>query len=258
LRGHEVGQGALPRRVNRQVALAAPEPTPCAQLRLLGAFRVSTTVGDVVLPGSAQRVLAFLAVHQKWVPRPLVAGSLWPNTTDQRAAACLRSAIWRLRPHRVALVETAVARIRLAPSVDVDLNRFTRIAHDLEGGTPIDDVRDLPDGFEEELLPDSYEDWVVVWRERWRQLRLRALEQLAAIYSGAGSYGLAIRAGRAAVQTEPLRESAHRSLIRAHLAEGNREEAIRQYRCYRRLLWEELGLEPSAIMGRLVGPLMPN
>jgi DNA-binding SARP family transcriptional activator len=47
------------------------------------------------------------------------------------------------------------------------------------------------------------------------------------------------------VAVEPLRESAHRALIGAHLAEGNRVEALRQLARLRHLLREELGVEPS-------------
>jgi DNA-binding SARP family transcriptional activator len=56
----------------------------------------------------------------------------------------------------------------------------------------------------------------------------------------------AILAGLAAVEGEPLRESAHRTLINAYLAEGNCAEAVRQFRSYQRLIHEELALAPSS------------
>jgi len=55
------------------------------------------------------------------------------------------------------------------------------------------------------------------------------------------------------VAQEPLRESAHRLVVEAHLADGNVCEAIRQYRLYARLLDRHLGLEPSPRMSALVG-----
>jgi DNA-binding SARP family transcriptional activator len=58
------------------------------------------------------------------------------------------------------------------------------------------------------------------------------------------------------VQAEPLRESAHRSVIAVHLAEGNHAEALRQYDGYRRLLASELGLRPSPVIRTMVGPLL--
>jgi DNA-binding SARP family transcriptional activator len=58
--------------------------------------------------------------------------------------------------------------------------------------------------------------------------------------------------GLASIAGEPLRESAHRAVIRIHLAEGNKAEAFRQYRLYRTLLHDQLGLSPSAQMEELV------
>jgi DNA-binding SARP family transcriptional activator len=54
-----------------------------------------------------------------------------------------------------------------------------------------------------------------------------------------------------------LRETAHRTLIEAHLAEGNWSEARRQFRRCERLLKEELGVEPAASMRRLVEARLP-
>jgi DNA-binding SARP family transcriptional activator len=48
-----------------------------------------------------------------------------------------------------------------------------------------------------------------------------------------------------AISAEPLRESAHRSLIKAHIAEGNLTEARRAYLAYRGLVQRELGVLPS-------------
>ena len=44
-----------------------------------------------------------------------------------------------------------------------------------------------------------------------------------------------------------------RTLIRAHLAEGNRVEALRQFALYGRLMRDELGLEPSPDVSALLG-----
>jgi DNA-binding SARP family transcriptional activator len=60
----------------------------------------------------------------------------------------------------------------------------------------------------------------------------------------AGRHGEAVAAGLAAVQAEPLRESTHRVLINAHLAAGNRAKAQHQFDQCRRVLLDELGLEP--------------
>jgi DNA-binding SARP family transcriptional activator len=49
-----------------------------------------------------------------------------------------------------------------------------------------------------------------------------------------------------AIRVEPLRESAQRALVEAHLAAGNLVEASRVYELYRELLRRELSVEPSS------------
>jgi len=57
------------------------------------------------------------------------------------------------------------------------------------------------------------------------------------------------------MKVEPLRESAHASLIRVHLAEGNQSEALRVYERYRSMLQSLLGLEPTPLITSLVEPI---
>jgi SARP family transcriptional regulator, regulator of embCAB operon len=103
-----------------------------------------------------------------------------------------------------------------------------------------------------DLLPDWYDDWVLLEAEDWRQLRVHALEALAARLTASGRWGEAARAASAAVRVEPLRESAHAALIQVHLAEGNQSEAVRQFAHYRALLHAELRLEPTARLHQLM------
>jgi len=99
-----------------------------------------------------------------------------------------------------------------------------------------------------DLLPDWYDDWLQDEREGLRQIRLHALESLARGLSESGRHADAIQAALAALRLEPLRETAHHTLIEIHLAEGNWSEACRQFQRCRQLLREELGVEPSDSM----------
>jgi DNA-binding SARP family transcriptional activator len=99
-----------------------------------------------------------------------------------------------------------------------------------------------------ELLPGWDDDWVLLERERLRQLRLHALEVLADKLARAGRQREAVQAACAAVRAEPLRESAHRTLVRVHLAGGDVAEAVRAYRDFRDVLARELGVAPSEQM----------
>ena len=105
------------------------------------------------------------------------------------------------------------------------------------------------------MLPDWYDDWVLVEAEEWRQLRLHALESLADRLLAERRFGESAGAALAAVRAEPLRETARGAVIRVHLAEGNQSEALAEFARYRTLLQAELGLEPTARLRDLVRDL---
>ena len=226
---------------------------PRARLALLGTLDLELDGEPVPLPASARRLLAFSALHGRPLSRVFVAGTLWLGSeSDARAAASLRSALWRL--HRAAgeVVRADARELSLAPWVEVDLYRVSQVAHEVLAGRALrpDLVRQL--AWSEELLPDWYDGWVETERERFRQLRLHALERLCERLCAAGRFDDALEAGLAAVRAEPLRESAHRAMIGMHLAEGNVGEAVRQYDTCERLMSRELGVRPSRKTLRLV------
>ena len=229
---------------------------PQVTLGLLNHFGLHCDDEAVTLPASAQRLLAFLALHEHPMRRVYVAGVLWIDTPEDRAFANLRSTLWRLNKPGYQLIEATSKQLRLAPAVRVDFRDASALAHRLLGdslGPEGLDVDWTP--LAGELLPDWYDEWVLIERERYRQVGLHALENLAERLIAERRFGRALETGLAAVAGEPLRESAHRVLIKAHLAEGNVSEAIRQYRVYRELLRDQLSLDPSPAMEALVGGL---
>jgi DNA-binding SARP family transcriptional activator len=232
----------------------APETTR-SRLSLLAGFALDVDGQPVRLPLSAQRVVAFVALHERPLQRVFVAGNLWLDASEERANASLRTALWRLRQPGCTLVEATTTHVALAPGVEVDVReageRARRVLRREEPAA--DDLAALC--YVGDLLPDWYDDWVLIERERIRQTRLHALEALCLELTDRRRFAEATEAGLAAVAGEPLRESAHRALVRAHLAEGNPGEAIRQFRLLRRLLHDQLGLEPSAAMCELVEAL---
>jgi DNA-binding SARP family transcriptional activator len=206
----------------------------------------------VSLPLGAQRLVAFVALHERPLQRDYVAGMLWLDTPDTRAAANLRSMLWRIQKRAPGLIDAREHGLRLARDVPLDLRDAERLARrELDGEVDENPARD-PSLFAADLLPDWYEDWVLLERERFRQLRLRALEALCERRLQGGRLNEALEAGLLSLAGEPLRESAHRALVRVHLADGNAVEALRQYRLCRRLLSEQLGIEPTEQMRDLV------
>ncbi len=228
---------------------------------LLDGFELRRGGRVVPVPMTVQRVLVFLALHDRPVPRSQVAGTLWLDASEQRATASLRSALWRLRRPGAGdpLVEVSQGHLRLAAGVTVDYREVVGYARALLDEASGEAALERNAGcLSRELLPGWWEDWVLVERERFRQLRLHALEACCRRLARVGRFAQAVDAGLAAVALEPLRESAHRLLISVYLAEGNRAEAVRQYQAYRRLLRDELALEPSPQVQAILGDLLTN
>ncbi len=232
------------------------ERDPPLRLSLIRGFELRSGDSVVRVAFSAQRLMAFVALQDRAVRRSHASGMLWTDAPEQRASSSLRSALWRSpslngRP----LIVASSTHLWLNPAVQVDFHEVVSRAVlliDREGGLQAtDDVGVQLRQFGDDLLPDWYEDWLLVERERFRQLRLHALEAICHRLTNVGRYALALEAGLAAVACEPLRESAQRQVIRVHLREGNATEAVRQYRGFARLLANELGVRPSASMEQL-------
>ena len=109
-----------------------------------------------------------------------------------------------------------------------------------------------------ELLPGWYDDWTTLERERLRQRVLHALEALSREFRRRGRHAEAVEAALAAVNSEPLRESAQRVLVEAHLGECNWVEAERAFISYRDFLERELGVSPSRDLNALVYDSAPT
>lgn len=179
---------------------------------------------------------------------------------DERAAANLRTALWRINRLGFPLVLSERGDIELADRVDVDVRAVTRRAASLLGPTPLAGLADTASvhDFDADLLPGWYEDWVLLEQERFRQLRLHALEALCLRLISEHQLAEAVQAGLAAVACEPLRETAQTALVSAYLAEGNVIEAVHQYRAYAQMLDESLGIEPGPQIEALILAARPT
>lgn len=225
-------------------------------LQLLGGFCLTRRDERVAVSQPAEKLLAFLGLHQAFLARLYVSGHLWGETTDERASGRLRTALWQLRSVDSALVISDRTRIGLGPMVSVDVREMETQARALlsPGGARDYDLR----LFQSDLLPDWYDDWILIEQLQQQQLQLDVLDRIASDSLRRGDHGIAVRAAMAATRVDPLRESSHRLAVRAHLALGNRAEAMRQFDRYADLLYLEFGLAPSPEMAALTEGLRPS
>jgi DNA-binding SARP family transcriptional activator len=226
------------------------------RLRLLPTFQLEVDGGVAHLQAGAQRLLAYLALQDGPVLRANVAGVLWLRSTEEHAHASLRSAIWRLGRVGVPLIAADRAVLELDGPFEVDFRQVVARASHLIADPQHCNVRELDaKTLSLDLLVGWHEDWVVPEQERLRQLRAHALEAVARQLAAEGRFGPAVDAAFAAVRAEPLRETAHRTLIEIHVAEGNPAEAMQHYRQFAALLDRKVGMEPSEPLRRLIAEM---
>lgn len=222
-----------------------------AHLELFGGWLLAWGDARADVPIAAQRLIAYLALSGG-ATRTRVAGTLWPEVSEVRANGSLRSTIWRVNKERPHMLRDTGGVLSLCPDVTVDVIEFTTRARALINLGRGASARELLAHKSGELLPGWYDDWIVFERERFRQLRLHALDVVANSLCEQGRYAEALDAALDALNSDPLRESAHRTVVRIHLAEGNAGEAVRAYRGCRELLATELGVTPSDAFRRLL------
>jgi DNA-binding SARP family transcriptional activator len=206
------------------------------------------------VPEGSKRLLAYVALHGGRVDRRRAAGTLWPCGADDRAAGNLRSALWRLKGAGIEVLDADKTVLSLTPGTITDIHQLCDwAARAIEGRVTVADMRILHwDPEAADILPGWYDDWVIFERERIRQRLLHGLEAIGHHLLIEQRPADAIEAAMDAVGIEPLRESAQRLLIEAHIAERNYGEALRAYRAYAELLREELGINPGPALSDLV------
>lgn len=231
-----------------------------ASLTLTGEFELIVAGQHLAIPHSVERLLAYLALTERPVSRAKLAGTLWIDAPEKKASNNLRTTLWRLGRTCGRLVSADPDRLVLSSDVKVDATELTDLSQRLIHRPDPDphDLANLPVLVaRSELLPDWEDGWVVADRERFRVLRLEALERAAEALIERRSLGEALVAALAAVRSEPLRESCRRLVVKAHMTAGNIVDALRSYEDYRDLLWRELEVEPSHLMRDLIEPVSP-
>lgn len=226
---------------------------PRLRVVLLNGFRLEADGSSADVPISVQRLIVFLALRPQVMQRGYAAGFLWPDVPEHRAMANLRSALWRLRQLGTYVIDAQHGTLGLDPAVSIDLRDAEHLAKRWLAGSGRDDEIEAGVAMlEQDLLPDWYDEWVASEREHFRQLRLHAMEAMTERCLKLGRLSEGLMAALSVVSADPLRETAHRALVRVLLAEGNPGEAVRQVRRYSRLLHKELGVGPSTRLTELL------
>jgi len=227
-----------------------------AALTLFGGFEARLADGQLLnLPGQKDRaLLAFLALppganHS----RDKLASLLWSDRGDQQARDSLKHALTRLRQCLQSAIPPPIVADRQSVRLDsaavtTDVATFERLLRD---GTPeaLEHAMalyrgDLLDGIG--IRDSVFDDWLLVERQRLRQLVEEALTKLLTQSLAAGARERAAAAARRLLSLDPLREVACRALMQIHAEQAQTAQALKVYEVLRDRLHRELGVKPEA------------
>lgn len=234
-----------------------------SEIRLLGpiAVRCAGAVHDIQ---GAQARVAFarlVLAGPEGVTRDELADVVWPGDLPPTWASALRTLVSRLRalvgalqPEPANPLVKRGGRYVLALGEDVlvdveDAARSVTAAHEALAAGDVAAADRLAsravDRLRSPFLPEHEGGWVAERRERLAEYLVTALEIAGRAAMASGDPVRAARLAEEATTRAPERESAHRCLMAAREAMGNRGEALRAYQRLRRYLAEELGVDPS-------------
>ncbi|MEO8396403.1 MAG: NB-ARC domain-containing protein, partial [Chloroflexota bacterium] len=211
----------------------------------------------------ALALAAYLALSERRQSRDAAANLLWPDLDRDHGHSALRSTLRALTtPIPVEWIEADRTTLALKhEGVWVDVREFTALLAACEAhGHSVDTVceqcvslyrealdlysSDFMSGFS---LADSgdYDDWQASQREWLRREVADMQRRLSIYYADSQQYAQAIKYAQQWLATDPLHEPAHRQLMRLYGVNGQRSEALRQYKVSVDLLDAELATPPE-------------
>jgi WD40 repeat protein/DNA-binding SARP family transcriptional activator len=221
------------------------------QIRLLGQFDVRLDGKRVLLPSrAAQSMLAYFAMTAGIAHRrEKLAGTFWPELSEESARKNLRQELWRIRK-AVSTGQTGGNDYLQADDLTITFNRqadyWLDVSHFEQPALDVEPLLSSLALYQGELLPGFYEEWVLLERERLRSLFDNKMEQSLALLVAAERWTTAQEQAERWLALGSSLEPAYRALMLVHGARGDMARVSSIYQQCIIALEEEVGLEPSS------------
>jgi DNA-binding SARP family transcriptional activator len=223
------------------------------EYRILGPLEVVDGDRRLPLGGPRQRaVLAVLLLHaNEVVSADAIIDRLWGGEPPPTAAKVLQVQIWRLRKAlgREALITRPPGYMLQVGPDELDLARFERLVEEAQAAEPGPAAAKLREAlalWRGSALGDlTYESFLAAEIARFEELRVVAVEERVEAELALGRHGELVPDLEALTAEHPYRERLHGQLMLALYRSGRQADALGRFQEVRRLLDEELGLEPG-------------
>jgi len=214
-------------------------------ISLFGGLDIKKGEQSIPLPPyRAYNLLAFLLLRENLpVSRERLGSIIYGRLPDDKLRGRISDHLWLIRKHLPGFpIFSSKENIGLDKSrIWLDVIGFEK-----EIASPDDPLSESFIAlYRGELLPELYEEWVLVERERWRNHYLRRLNMLIKHLLDAEKYNHAISRIQQLLQEEPYDEAVVRLLMQAYVKIGRRGAALAAYEKFYHLSVEQIGLEPD-------------
>lgn len=229
------------------------------EFRLLGDLEVVDGGRRLPLGGRKQRALLALLLldANRVISSDALIDALWGEGASPKAGGNLHTLISRLRRTigTDRIERHAGGYLLRAVESEIDLCRFERLRNEASVLPPAAASERLGlaiDLWRGPALADfAYERWASIEVERLEELRLGVIEERVEADLARARHPALVGELQRLVAGHPVREGFRRQLILALYRSGRQAEALEAYQSARRMLDEELGLEPSAALKEL-------
>ncbi|WUW23033.1 tetratricopeptide repeat protein [Streptomyces sp. NBC_01463] len=231
------------------------------EFRLLGTVCVDTLTGPLPLgPAKRRSLLAALLLRANTpVSMARLTDCLWDDAPPLHARTVIQGHVSRLRAlltgadaeaYGVELATLGDAYVLRAPETLLDSQRFEELLMlAREQRSPADTVLMLKEAlslWQGPALTGTYASTPLqAAAHALEESRLTTVEQLAHAYAVLGEHHRAAAVLRAEADAQPLRESLAAALMTALYRSGRQSEALDRFHRTRRLLADELGIDPG-------------
>lgn len=235
------------------------------KIYLTGRVTIETPDGVVeasALPGRQGRMaFVILALAPRRLDREHVADVIWDGEVPAAWEPSLAAIMSKLRrilgqlgldSSEVLQASDGSYELRLPTGSWVDLRAATNALDRAEGAMKRGEARSAWSDatvasaiLRRSFLAGEHGTWVEQQRRDIHEKQVRVYDVLSAVWMALDDPAAALHAARRLVDLAPYRETAHCRLMEAHLAGGNRGEALGAYRRLEDLLADTLGISPG-------------
>jgi DNA-binding SARP family transcriptional activator len=227
-------------------------------ISVLGAPAITLDGAPVrgLISRKAAALVYYLATTRRSHTRETLAGLLWGDTSETQAQKNLRDVLSNLRRLLEPYLQISRQAVSLAlDTVLVDSRQFEALlekADGLQGPAELAMLRDALAFYGGDFLSgfsvadaSAFEEWALVEREGLHRLAMGALHRTAVLAAECGAYQEGMAAAARLLAQDPTREEGHRQIMLLLALSGQRGAALAQYEACRRILSDELGLDPD-------------